>query len=149
MSTPSTEQPKRRGLGCAVWAVAAVVVLIAIPWAWSSIQEANWAADSGTRAVEVGGALWGDDYEVADAGTIETWAEHSETAIYLDVTRTDSDSRYTPVLTAVLDGDAEVECRASRGYIWSTETGSQLTLLCDRYVELEDLQNVDLVLVQP
>jgi hypothetical protein len=86
---------------------------------------------------------------VSDVGTIETWAEHSETAVYLDVTRTDSDSRHTPVLTVVLDGDIEAECEASRGYIWSNETGSEVTLLCDRYVEIEDLRSIELVLVQP
>lgn len=47
------------------------------------------------------------------------------------------------------DGAVEVEFGVSRGYIWSTGAGSQLTLLCDRYVELEDLRGIELDLVHP
>lgn len=130
--------------------VIVVALVIGIPWGWSAIQEANWDAHSGTSPVEVSGALWGDGYEVVETGTLETWAEHSETALYVDVTRTDDNSGRTPVLLAVFDHNGgQVRCETARGYIWSTSTGSQLTLLCDRYISLENLADIKRVLVQP
>lgn len=148
MSGESESQSKRRRYGCIGIAVVVLVLLIGVPWAWSTIQQAQWDANSGTQTVEVKGALWGDGYEIADTATIESWAEHEETAVYLQISRTSDTLSRTPIVALEIENESyPIRCETSRAWMWSTDAGSEVTLLCDLYLNLDRLHKVEAVAV--
>lgn len=109
---------RRRPWHRAVIALIAVTLLISIPWAWDSIQKANWDAHSGPQEVEISGAVRGDDFEVSSSGSVETWAEYEEPAVNLYVARVSDDSRQTAVLSLVFDhAGTPVRCESARVHL--------------------------------
>lgn len=135
----------RRRLTYGAVAFVVLALTVGLPWACSASQEAAWEANSGTQEVEVIGSRVGDGYTVDMTGRVETWDEYKETAVYVHVRRdADSPSR-TPLLAAIV-GDNN-RCETSRSYIWSTEEGSNLTLMCDWHMSLEEIRALESVIV--
>jgi hypothetical protein len=105
-------------------------------------QQAEWDAASGSAIVELAGVMSGDSYSLGHLGTAHTSAEHTETTLEVNAARIET--RYNSRTPTVIVHFSEVDltCGTPRNWMWSTEEGSTLTLLCDRYVLLDDLRNL-------
>ena len=144
------EELADRRRGYKIMAIVAAVVIgpFLLAWGWDSIQKAQWEANSGSHTVKVEGALWGDDFELADTATLVTSAQYEETSIELHISRTSERSTMTPIVVLEIEhGGGRGRCETPRSWMWSTDAGSTVTLLCNLYLELDDIREVDAVSV--
>lgn len=139
-------KPKRK-FGClAIVGVAVVVIvlIVVISTVASSVQKQQWAAGSGSHAVAVTGTLTGEGWSIASTGKLKTNAQYSETSFLVHVSRVGDGSNNTPTFTAIIgdnnDGDNQRE--TFRPYIWSTDEGSDIEVICTYYLTLEELKKL-------
>jgi len=148
MGSTQSVGDRRRGYKIIAMIAAIIIVPGAIAWGWDAIQKAQWEAKSGTQSVRVEGALWGDDYELADTATLVSNAQYEETSIELRVHRTSERSSRTPIVVLEIEDEFfPRSCETPRSWMWSTASGSTVTLLCDMYMPLDYIRQVDAVTV--
>ncbi|MFF8187848.1 hypothetical protein ACF044_11395 [Microbacterium sp. NPDC016588] len=101
-------------------------------------QQREWDANSGTQQIQISGPLQGQGWALSSTATLETSGEFSETWLEVYVSRdADSGSR-APQLQIEIPA-ASLKCVVNRNYLWSTRTGSSLTLPCNRHVLVDEL----------
>jgi len=113
----------------------ALTLAVAMP---AMSAEAAPAKNTKSKVV-LSGALEGSGYSISPKAILETSTKYKETTMTVRVLRTNDPTQRTPIVTVSLR-DGKLVCETGRSWIWSTDEGSTLTLLCDKYVKAKTVK---------